>query len=224
MIYVYIILGTIIVLFITAVILAVRKYNNEEVSKELEYVSENFEVTDVQLEEPKEKVVKEEVQPVEEKKVIETPTPALQTPVDNTPPPVINLKVGEQTDEEIAIVDTAIKEENISESVEIKDNALKTEETGDEIKIEDTSLKVEEEGTAAVVIPDLTSNTPEPEKVEVTKDTVDYKNQAFNNTFDGNTTINKDIIIDSPKPKDINKTEIWDMSEVIKEVNSNEKN
>ena len=42
MIFVYIILGVIIILFITVVILAIRKYNNEEVSKELEYVSENY--------------------------------------------------------------------------------------------------------------------------------------------------------------------------------------
>jgi hypothetical protein len=107
--------------------------------------------------------------------------------------------------------------------LEIKDNALTEEETGDEIKVVDNSLKVKEEGTAAVVIQD-TKPIETPQKVEVPKDTTDYKNQAFNNTFDGNTTINRDIKIEDPKPKDLNKTEIWDMSEVIKEVNSNEKN
>ena len=237
MLYVYIILGIIVVLFITVVILAIRKYNNEVVSKELEYVSENYNVEEINEQDKikdtlstKNEVVSttiEEPPKVQENiqtpSVIEAAKPALQEPVDNTPPPVIDLKIPEQTDEEITIEDDAIKEEVQSESVEIKDNALIEEETGDEIKVVDNSLKVEEEGTAAVVIQD-TKPIETPQKVEVPKDTTDYKNQAFNNTFDGNTTINKDIKIEDPKPKDLNKTEIWDMSEVIKEVNSNEKN
>lgn len=229
MLYVYIILGIIIILFFTVVILAVRKYNNEVVSKELEYVSENYEVNDLKETTEEESTKQDNVfqtvktEEVKETTKVEAPKP-IQKPVDNTPPPVIDLKIPEQTDEEITIVDTAIKEETPSESIEIKDNALVTEESGDEIKIVDNSLKVQEEGDAAVVIPDATVSTPEPKSIEVPKDTTDYKNQAFNNSFDGNTTINKDIKISKPKEKDLNKTEIWDMSEVIKEVNSNEKN
>ena len=251
MIFVYIILGIIVILFITVIILAIGKYNNEVVNKELEYVSENYNVDEIN---EQNKILNESInvstvkatpikpvvqtqpviqeQPVvQEQTVVETSSvvsaakPALQEPVDNTPPPIINLKIPEQTDEEISIIDTAIKEESQAESIEVKDNALKEEETGDEINIVDNSLKVEESGDAAVVIPEATLNpAPVIQKVEVPKDVTDYKSQAFNNTFDGNTTINKDIKIESPEPKDLNKTEIWDMSEVRSVVNSNEKN
>ncbi len=242
MLYVYIILGIIVILFITVVILAIGKYNNEVVNKELEYVSENYNVDEINEQEkivnestdvaPTQAVSTEPVQAtpaptpvVENPSVVESVKPALQEPVDNTPPPVIDLKIPEQTDEEIAIEDTAIKEETPAESIEIKDNALKEEEAGDEIKVVDNSLKGEESGDAAVVIPESTP-TPEPkiQEVEIPKDTTDYKAQAFNNTFDGNTTINRDIKVDNPPPKDINKTEIWDMSEVRSVLNTNEKN
>ena len=242
MIYVYIILCIIVILFITVVILAIGKYNNEVVNKELEYVSENYNVDEINEQEkivnesndvtPTQVVSTEPVQAtpaptsvVETTSVVEVAKHALQEPVDNTPPPVIDLKIPEQTDEEIAIVDTAIKEESPAESIEIKDNALKEEESGDEIKVVDNSLKVEESGDAAVVIPDITpTSEPVIQKVEIPKDTTDYKNQAFNNNFDGNTTINRDIKIENPAPKDLYKTEIWDMSEVRSVVNSNEKN
>ena len=47
MLYVYIILGIIVILFITVVILAIGKYNSEVVNKELEYVSENYNVDEI---------------------------------------------------------------------------------------------------------------------------------------------------------------------------------
>ena len=237
MILVYIIIGIIIVLCITVAILAIRKYNNEVVSKELEYVSENYTVDEINEQQQivDGVVEKENQQPVVEEKKEETPQvnttqstinatkPALQEPVDNTPPPVIDLKIPERTEEEIAIVDNAIKEEVTSESVEVKDNALKVEEVGEEIKVVDNSLKTEESGDAAVVIPEAPQ--PVTTNVEnVPKDLTDYKGQAFNNSFDGNTTINRDIKVESPVKKDLNKTEIWDMSEVRSEINSNEKN
>ena len=238
MIYVYIILGIIIILFITVVMLAIRKYNNEVVTKELEYVSENYNVDEIndhgkiassESNITTNQAAQVESTPVENKAVAEQQSvvtsvkPALQEPVDNTPPPVIELKIPEQTDEEISIEDTAIKEDSILESIEIKDNALKEVEEGDEFNIVDNSLKVEESGESAVVIPDSTP-TPAPQVVEVPKDTTNYTDQAFNNKFDGNTTINRDIKVESPVPKDLNKTEIWDMSEVRSVLNSNEKN
>ena len=236
MIFVYIILGVIIILFITVVILAIRKYNNEEVSKELEYVSENYNVDEINDQNKikddlvtnqvsvTQTEVSETTQVVDNKQIVnETINTNVQAHVDNTPPPVIDLKIPERTDEEIAVVDTAIKEEVVSESVEVKDNSLKSEESGEEVKVLDNSLKVEESGDAAVVIPEETP-VSKPTVQEVPKDITDYKGQAFNNTFDGNTTINKDIKVESPVPKDLNKTEIWDMSEVRSELNSNEKN
>ena len=220
MLAVYIILAIIFILFITVIILAIRKYNNDEVEKELEYVSENYDVNEIDksnLEDTKAiEPVKVETQEVV-KPVEITPQPV----VDNTPPPVIDLKIPEQTDEEIVIEDTAIKEENTSESIEVKDNALNIEETGEEITIKDNALKVEEEGVEAVKIEDA------PTKVEIKtepKVEVDYMKDAFQSKFDGNSTINNDIHVEMPKEKVSMKTEIWDFSEIQNGVNSNEKN
>ena len=222
MLAVYIILAIIFILFITVIILAIRKYNNEEVEKELEYVSENYDVDEIDKSnlEDTTQMTPVKVESTVIKPVVEAPKVEAK-PVDNTPPPVIDLKIPEQTDEEIVVEDTAIKEENTSDAVEVKDNALKTEETGEEITIKDNSLTVEEDGVEAVKIEDA------PTKVEVTTEPVeqvDYMKDAFHSKFDGNSSINSDIHVEMPKENVSMKTEIWDMTEVRREVNSNEKN
>lgn len=235
MLAVYIILAIIFILFITVIILAIRKYNNEEVEKELEYISENYDVNDINNTESIESNVStSEIKSAPAQgntTVTAEPTITIAKPeefkpkvveeqkVDNTPPPVIELKVGEQTDEEITIEDTAIKEEPVSESIEVKDNALVGSESGEEIQVVDTSLKVEEAGEEAVTIKE---EEPTPPPVEV-KQEVDYSNQAFGNNFDGNNTINRDIKIEAPKQDVSMKTEIWDFSE-IQNGGLNEKN
>ena len=223
MLAVYIILAIIFILFITAIILAIRKYNNEEVSKELEYVSENFDVDEINNDASvSTSEVKESVKPVEAVEVTQPPVepviekvaPALQErvqePVDNTPPPILELQVPEQTDEEITIEDTAIKEENVSDSVEVKDNALVGSESGEEISITDNSLNVQEDGEEAFTI--KTEDTPAPP--DQVKQEVDYSNQAFGNNFDGNNSINRNFTIEEPNQSVSMKTEIWDFSEI----------
>ena len=220
MLAVYIILAVIFILFITVIILAIRKYNNDEVEKELEYVSENYDVNEIDKSNLEDTKALEPVK-VETKEVVKPVEVTPQPVVDNTPPPVIDLKIPEQTDEEIVIEDTAIKEENTSESIEVKDNALNIEETGEEITIKDNALKVEEEGVEAVKIEEA------PTKVEIkpeVKVEVDYMKDAFQSKYDGNSTINNDIHVEMPKEKVSMKTEIWDFSEIQNGVNSNEKN
>lgn len=221
MLAVYIILAIIFILFITVIILAIRQYNNEVVEKELEYVSENYDVSEI------DKSNLEKTAPITPVKVEEQVTKPIEVPkeevkVDNTPPPVIELKIPETSDEEIVIEDTAVKEDNTNDSIEIKDNALNVEETGEEIVIKDTSLNVEEEGEAAVTIEEPKEVTPD--EVKPQNEEKDYMKEAFQSKFDGNSSINSDVHVEMPKEGVSTKTEIWDFSEIQKGVNSNEKN
>ena len=112
------------------------------------------------------------------------------------------------------------------ESIEVKGSA-QLEETGEEFEVVDPAEGVAPQSGEAVISETKPTYPPvQPKPTNTTPIGYENANQtAFHTEHDGNTAINQNINYVEPKKEFTGyKTEIWDMTEVIKELNKDEEN
>jgi len=177
-----------------------------------------------------EKQEKKEEQPKEEKELEESngldltntvaPTILKENPVNKKikerteiaeDAPVVDLKIADTKADESLEATTVIQvNEEVSESDEliVPEEVKQIEEEGEEIAAPDKAIQLEDEGTSVIDIPKIEED--EIKEVEIKQP------NAFETKTDGNTDINEDIKYEPPKEYTGVKTEVLDLSDIIK--------
>ena len=126
--------------------------------------------------------------------------------------PVVDLKIADTSSDESLEATQVLQahEEAYSDDEIIVPDEVKQvdEEEGEEIAAPEAAVQIEDEGTQVIELPKIEED--EIKEVEVEKP------NAFETKADGNTDINEDIKYEPPKEYTGTKTEVLDISDVVK--------
>lgn len=155
---------------------------------------------------------------------------------ENRAPNLINmptLHTNDLTDQSVEIPGITAPEVNVQDNMVgeeqiVVEGSKELVEEGEEFVVEDTAIPAETQTEAPAVVieepkPVAAPVQPAQPTNQVPVGTDNAREKAFQTAHDGNTIINENINYVEPKKEfDSYKTEIWDMSEVIEELNKNE--